>query len=69
MTDENPATEAKEGAARDETERDDPVWQLARTLRAAQRAHRAYLAELRQADVEPSVDWSMWYADYLLGPR
>ena len=69
MTDEGPATEVDEGAARDEAEQDDAVWQLARALRAARRAHSAYLAELRQADVEPLVDWSMWYADYLLGPR
>ena len=68
MTDGGPATEAAETAARGAAERDDAVRQLAGALRAAQRAHRAYLAELRQGDVEPLMDWSMWYADYLLGP-
>ena len=38
-------------------------------LRAAKRAHHAYLTELRQGDVEPAEDWSTWYAEYLLGLR
>ena len=41
--------------------------QLAGALRAAKRAHGAYVAELRQADVEPAEDWSMWDAEYLFG--
>jgi hypothetical protein len=45
------------------------VEQLRDTLRAAERAYRAYLAELRQGDVEPVEDWSTWYAEYLLGLR
>jgi hypothetical protein len=45
------------------------VGQLAAALRAAERAHRGYLAELRQGDVEPVEDWSTWYAEYLLGLR
>jgi hypothetical protein len=49
--------------------RDDEVAQLAAALRSAERAHRAYLAELRLGDVEPSEDWSTWYAEYLLGLR
>jgi hypothetical protein len=55
--------------AGDGQERDDAVAQLAGALRTAKRAHRAYLAELRQADVEPAEDWSTWYAEYLLGLR
>jgi hypothetical protein len=43
--------------------------QLARALRTAERAHRAYLAELRLGDVEPADDWSTWHAEYLLGLR
>jgi hypothetical protein len=50
-------------------EPDDAVGQLARALRTAERAHRGYLAELRQGDVEPADDWSTWYAEYLLGLR
>jgi hypothetical protein len=45
------------------------VVQLREALRAAERAYRRYLAELRQGDVEPVDDWSTWYADYLLGLR
>jgi predicted subunit of tRNA(5-methylaminomethyl-2-thiouridylate) methyltransferase len=56
-------------AAADGTERDDAVMQLARALRTAERAHRAYRAELRLGDVEPADDWSTWYAEYLLGLR
>ena len=37
--------------------------QLAGALRAAERAYRGYLAELRQGDVEPVEDWSTWYAE------
>jgi hypothetical protein len=48
---------------------EDDVEQLRQTLRAAERAYRGYLAELRQGDVEPVEDWSTWYAEYLLGPR
>ena len=48
---------------------DDAVSQLAGALRAAERARRAYLAELRQGDAEPAEDWSTWYAEYLLGLR
>jgi hypothetical protein len=47
----------------------DDVAQLAGALRAAERAYRAYLAELCQADVEPVEDWPTWYAEYLLGLR
>jgi hypothetical protein len=47
----------------------DEVAQLAEALRAAERAHRAYLAELRLGDVEPAEHWSTWYAEYLLGRR
>jgi hypothetical protein len=47
----------------------DDVAQLAEALRAAERAYRAYLAELRQGDVEPAADWSTAYAEYLLGLR
>jgi hypothetical protein len=43
--------------------------QLADALRNAERAHRAYRAELRLGDVEPAEDWSTWYAEYLLGMR
>ena len=50
-------------------ERDDAIVQLAGELRAAARAHRAYIAELRLGDVEPVEDWSSWYAEYLLGLR
>jgi hypothetical protein len=53
----------------DGQERDDAVAQLAGALRTANRAHRAYLADLRFADVEPAEDWSTWYAEYLLGVR
>ena len=48
---------------------EDDVAQLAGALRAAERAYRGYLAELRQGDVEPVEDWSTWYAEYLLGRR
>ena len=51
------------------SERDEAVEQLADALRTAERAHRAYLAELRLGDVEPADDWSTWYAEYLLGQR
>ena len=63
------ASEATEAAAADGTERDDAVVRLAGALRTAERAHRAYLAELRLGDVEPAEDWSTWYAEYLLGLR
>ena len=63
------AAEDEKAAAVDGRERDDAVGQLAGALRTAQRAHRAYLTELRQGDVEPSEDWSTWYAEYLLGLR
>lgn len=53
----------------DRKQRDDDVAQLARALRAARRAHCAYLTELLRADVEPIEDWSTWYAEYLLGVR
>lgn len=49
--------------------REDDVAQLAGALRAADRAYRAYLAELRQGDVEPVGEWSTMYAEYLLGLR
>jgi hypothetical protein len=62
------ASEAQPAAA-DGTERDDAVVELAGALRTAERAHRAYLAELRLGDVEPAEDWSTWYAEYLLGQR
>jgi hypothetical protein len=45
------------------------VPRLAEVLRAAERAHAAYMAELWQADVEPVQDWAAWYAEYLLGVR
>jgi hypothetical protein len=48
---------------------EDDVAQLAGTLRAADRAYRAHLAELRQGDVEPVADWATAYAEYLLGVR
>jgi len=48
---------------------EDDVLQLRALLRAAERAHTSYLAELRQGDVEPVEDWSSWYAEYLLGLR
>jgi hypothetical protein len=65
------ASEAMKAAASaaDGTERDDAVMQLAGALRTAERAHRAYRAELRLGDVEPAEDWSTWYAEYLLGLR
>ena len=47
----------------------DEVTELREALRAAERGYRAYLAELRQGDVEPVEDWSAWYAEYLLGLR
>jgi hypothetical protein len=47
----------------------DDVTELREALRAAERGYRAYLAELRQGDVEPVEDWSTWYAEYLLGLR
>jgi hypothetical protein len=56
-------------SAGDGHERDDAVAQLAGALRTAKRAHRAYLTELRQGDVEAAEDWSTWYAEYLLGLR
>jgi hypothetical protein len=59
---------AEQRAAWRRQERDD-IAQLAGALRAAKRAHIAYVAELRQADVEPVEDWSTWYAEYLLGQR
>jgi hypothetical protein len=64
------ASEASEAAiAADGTAGDDVVMQLAEALRTAERAHRAYRAELRLGDVEPADDWSTWYAEYLLGLR
>jgi hypothetical protein len=63
------ANEATKAAAADGTEPDDAVMQLAWALRTAERAHRAYRAELRLGDVEPVEDWSTWYAAYLLGLR
>jgi hypothetical protein len=61
-------TNAEKTAAWRRQERED-IAQLAAALRAAKRAHRAYVAELCQADVEPAEDWSMWYAEYLFGQR
>lgn len=55
--------------AADSTERDDAVMQLAEALRTAERAHRAYQAELCLGDVRTAEDWSIWYAEYLLGVR
>lgn len=63
------ATEDEKAAAGEAQERDDAVGQLAKALRIAQRAHRAYLNELCLGDVEPAEDWSTWYAEYLLGLR
>ena len=63
-----PGTSAEQTPAWRRQERDD-IARLAGALRAAKRAHGAYLAELRQADVEPAEDWSMWYAEYLFGQR
>jgi hypothetical protein len=63
-----PRTGAEQTAPRRRQEPDD-IAQLAGALRAAKRAHGAYVAELRQADVEPVEDWSTWYAEYLLGQR
>jgi hypothetical protein len=63
------ATEANETAAAEGEEPNDAVVQLAGALRAAERAHRAYLAELRLGDVEPAENWATWYAEYLLGLR
>jgi hypothetical protein len=63
------ATEAKETTTGGGKEQEDRVVQLAAALRTAKRAYRAYLAELRQGDVEPAEDWSIWYAEYLLGLR
>lgn len=63
------ATEAKETATAEGEEQSDAVVQLAGALRTAERAHRAYLTELRQGDVEPAEDWSTWYAEFLLGLR
>ena len=63
-----PGTSAEQTAAWRRQERDD-IAQLAGALQAATRAHGAYVAELRQADVEPAEDWSMWYAEYLFGQR
>jgi hypothetical protein len=45
----------------------DEVTELREVLRAAERGYRGYLTELRQGDVEPTEDWSTWYAEYLLG--
>jgi hypothetical protein len=53
----------------DGTEWDDAVVQLASALRTAERAHCAYLAELRLGDVEEPEDWATWYAEYLVGLR
>jgi len=63
------ALENEKATARDGEKRDDAGGELAEALRAAKRAHHAYLAELRQGDVEPAEDWSTWYAEYLLGLR
>jgi len=63
------AGEGPEPAAADKTEREDAVMQLSGALRTAERAHRAYLAELRVGDVDPAEDWSTWYAEYLVGLR
>jgi hypothetical protein len=63
------ATKHAKATVGDGKERDDALDQLAGALRAAKRAHRAYLAELHQGDVEPAEDWSTWYAEYLLGLR
>jgi hypothetical protein len=63
-----PRTGAEQTAPRRRQEPDD-IAQLAGALRAAKQAHRRYVAELCQADVEPAEDWSTWYAEYLLGQR
>jgi hypothetical protein len=60
---------AAPAAPADSAERDDAVVQLADALRGAERAHRAYQAELCLGDVEAADDWSVWYAEYLLGLR
>jgi hypothetical protein len=49
--------------------REAEVAQLAEALRAANRAHARYVAELRQGEVEPAEDWATWYAEYLLGEQ
>ena len=67
MTDAHFTTDASR--PRESTERDEAIMQLAEALRAAERAHRAYEAELRLGDVEPAHDWATWYAEYLLGQR
>ena len=64
---EHSALGGSKAAAAGETERNEAVTQLARALRAAERAYRAYRAELGLGDVEPAQDWSLWYAEYLLG--
>jgi len=64
----SPSVPARSEPAGTGLDRDD-VTQLRKALRAAEREYRAYLAELRQADVEPAEDWSTWYAEYLLGLR
>jgi hypothetical protein len=56
-------------AAAESAESDDAVVQLAAALRTAERAHRAYVAELLLGDVKPAEEWSTWYAEYLLGLR
>ena len=63
------ATKHAEATFGNGKKRDDAVGRLAGALRAAKRAHHAYLAELHQGDVEPPEDWSTWYAEYLLGLR
>jgi len=63
------AADATHPAAGAHELRDDSVEDLARALQAAKRAHCKYLAELRLGDVEPAEDWSVWYAEYLLGRR
>ena len=65
MIDAKPSS-ASTSAAGDGLERDEAVDQLARALRIAERAHGAYLNELRLGDVEPAEDWSTWYAEYFL---
>jgi len=63
------ATKDEKATAGDGREDDDAVGELAGALRTAERAYHAYLAELRQGDVEPAEDWSSWYAEHLLGLR
>jgi hypothetical protein len=63
------ATKHAQATFGDGKEHADAVGQLAGALRAAEHAHRAYVAELRQGDVEPAEDWSTWYAEYMLGLR